>query len=627
MVIDGPSPYWSPTSTIDHDSGIMSSLVGASSQSPGLAATSPEGAVQGTGLANFFASLNMLPSTPAAGTDDVRAAEDLDIDVSTWMQQFVHASAISQAIGGARPTASGLPQKSEFVGGLQHPTVADVTARATVAKPAASQAVEIAPKPHPQTQAAPTPIFPRKDTIAAQATVKPEPASASKPAIATKQETAADSSPAASLAQKRQERLIKNRAAALLSRKRKREQLSSLESQVSTLTTENNELKARLAELEKKMGKLTTERDVLVAKVASMNSSLSKARREECGQESHAIVKESTDTYSKHLSIGHLLVPVLFSFTLLSLISGQGSSSSNHFTGFSEPNGGLGYSAYQALPGTNSGFDETQMLLNAISGSVQPLSSSEESEELTLIERIRHAVNAMSRRHKGEGRESAGSANSESWSLDCLDSADLHISQPSYNDDAAPQGVGDKAVSDGEALHSWLKGLTSSSGVMTLAAPSSHGEQPTKTVASVSSSEGSKNIDLARDSYDKERGLVYYTSSQNAVVKVLNGGPSGAEDPPRLRSFFDLVKGLSGSAPTAARPKLSLYSPMVDCDRPDATADNDRTQLQQQQQQPPPPPWQVTENGWSPQQQYYRLDVEVVGSKVVSHLDYFDGVS
>ncbi|KAG0269494.1 hypothetical protein DFQ27_003181, partial [Actinomortierella ambigua] len=60
---------------------------------------------------------------------------------------------------------------------------------------------------------------------------------------------------------KRQERLIKNRAAALLSRKRKREHISLLESHTDQLKTENQELKEKVSELEDNVKTLTSERD------------------------------------------------------------------------------------------------------------------------------------------------------------------------------------------------------------------------------------------------------------------------------------------------------------------------------------------------------------------------------
>ncbi|ORZ06948.1 hypothetical protein BCR42DRAFT_157213 [Absidia repens] len=66
--------------------------------------------------------------------------------------------------------------------------------------------------------------------------------------------------PAATDAQnKRQERLIKNRAAALLSRKRKREHLQSLEQERQWLTKDNGLLKSKTAALEEKVQQLEKE--------------------------------------------------------------------------------------------------------------------------------------------------------------------------------------------------------------------------------------------------------------------------------------------------------------------------------------------------------------------------------
>ncbi|KAF9570763.1 hypothetical protein EC968_001413 [Mortierella alpina] len=60
---------------------------------------------------------------------------------------------------------------------------------------------------------------------------------------------------------KRQERLIKNRAAALLSRKRKREHINLLESHTDMLKNDNQELRERVSELEENVKVLTQERD------------------------------------------------------------------------------------------------------------------------------------------------------------------------------------------------------------------------------------------------------------------------------------------------------------------------------------------------------------------------------
>ncbi|KAJ2102095.1 hypothetical protein GGI09_001400 [Coemansia sp. S100] len=65
------------------------------------------------------------------------------------------------------------------------------------------------------------------------------------------------------VAQKRQERLIKNRAAALLSRKRKRDYMTKLESEVEELRESNVSMARRLEEMEQRLNALAAERDEL----------------------------------------------------------------------------------------------------------------------------------------------------------------------------------------------------------------------------------------------------------------------------------------------------------------------------------------------------------------------------
>lgn len=71
---------------------------------------------------------------------------------------------------------------------------------------------------------------------------------------------------------KRQERLIKNRAAALLSRKRKREHLNALEEEKQNLSKENEQLKARVAELESKVDTLEKENHDLRRRMVGNNN-------------------------------------------------------------------------------------------------------------------------------------------------------------------------------------------------------------------------------------------------------------------------------------------------------------------------------------------------------------------
>ncbi|ORX57963.1 hypothetical protein DM01DRAFT_1343896 [Hesseltinella vesiculosa] len=92
------------------------------------------------------------------------------------------------------------------------------------------------------TQPAPTCFTPPPPLLPAPHHLKPHPPSARRRVTN-----------AGDLSQKRQERLIKNRAAALLSRKRKREYLQSLEDERQVLLKENEALKAHADQLNDKL--------------------------------------------------------------------------------------------------------------------------------------------------------------------------------------------------------------------------------------------------------------------------------------------------------------------------------------------------------------------------------------
>ncbi|KAG2230129.1 hypothetical protein INT48_006286 [Thamnidium elegans] len=103
--------------------------------------------------------------------------------------------------------------------------------------------------PLPPTMIAPAPVVKQLPTILPAQEERKKHGNVNKYIPVSKPVTD-DSQKAATIA-KRQERLIKNRAAALLSRKRKREHLTALEDQRNGLSNENNELKQRVLELEK----------------------------------------------------------------------------------------------------------------------------------------------------------------------------------------------------------------------------------------------------------------------------------------------------------------------------------------------------------------------------------------
>lgn len=90
--------------------------------------------------------------------------------------------------------------------------------------------------------------------------------------LPVKQESAEEAQKAAAIA-KRQERLIKNRAAALLSRKRKREHLTALEEEKQRLSTENAQLKNRMATLEAQVQTLEKENQELRRRLGAKQDS------------------------------------------------------------------------------------------------------------------------------------------------------------------------------------------------------------------------------------------------------------------------------------------------------------------------------------------------------------------
>jgi len=101
---------------------------------------------------------------------------------------------------------------------------------------------------------------------------------------------------------KRQERLIKNRAAALLSRKRKREHLNSLEEENAIIKQENDQLKEQVAKLTSELQMVKSENEEL--KAATNNS--------------------GSKTSSKNSkATGMVFMIMLFSFALFSLPNGS----------------------------------------------------------------------------------------------------------------------------------------------------------------------------------------------------------------------------------------------------------------------------------------------------------------
>lgn len=118
--------------------------------------------------------------------------------------------------------------------------------------------------------------------------------------------------------QKKQERLIKNRAAALNSRKRKREQFSLMEVQVDIIKAENETLKSTIARMEKEANEWKAEKKTLLQERDALRKEVAAQRPKsfDIDLENNVHVKEE-----KSKSPGVVLMIMLFSFAIFSLPS------------------------------------------------------------------------------------------------------------------------------------------------------------------------------------------------------------------------------------------------------------------------------------------------------------------
>ncbi|KAJ2402648.1 hypothetical protein GGI23_000560 [Coemansia sp. RSA 2559] len=275
-----------------------------------------------------------------------------------------------------------------------------------------------------------------------------------------------------STVQKRQERLIKNRAAALLSRKRKRDYMTKLESEVEDLRTSNTTLIKRMEDMERAMKALAEERDRLrdeneaarvlasattpstgttaSASAANNNSSnvtteKSEEKAKEQGESSEAndgkggdAVEASDGTMdidgplsggevfgqqqrgganSKQRTAGALLMAMLFSFSLFTLPSMY--TSSNQITAGGPQSAGI-------IPIRSLPSPEPRLLIG--SGK-----TSDNAAEPPLIERVRRSITALTQQAgpnqaNDEPQYANGSDSSGNWMrpMTMEESAELH---------------------------------------------------------------------------------------------------------------------------------------------------------------------------------------------------------
>ncbi|RUP45328.1 hypothetical protein BC936DRAFT_148309 [Jimgerdemannia flammicorona] len=238
---------------------------------------------------------------------------------------------------GANSTASSLKKRQSLAPAMTSPTTPS-TATTTTAT-ATTTSIQIKSEPSSQQQQS-LPSIQQKTLIlpappSTTSTTK-LPTSSSKPATAqTPQDAAAQAHAAAQAAAlaKRQERLIKNRAAALLSRKRKREHITLLEQHTEALSNENVDLKEQVEALEVEVNRLGTENGRLVddnKRITRENEELRSrvARLEGAGR---VVEVEIEKPHAPHVAVGAknsrttgvVFMIILFSFALFTLPTGN----------------------------------------------------------------------------------------------------------------------------------------------------------------------------------------------------------------------------------------------------------------------------------------------------------------
>ncbi|CAO3610139.1 unnamed protein product [Cunninghamella echinulata] len=128
---------------------------------------------------------------------------------------------------------------------------------------------------------------------------------------------------------KRQERLIKNRAAALLSRKRKREHLTTLEEERQKLLNENTELKTKVDTLEDKISTLEKENLELKNKLSSSSTTTTTTTTTSLSSPISFLSSQKFNHHHHHhlatpkhaKTTGMVFMIILFSFALFTLPS------------------------------------------------------------------------------------------------------------------------------------------------------------------------------------------------------------------------------------------------------------------------------------------------------------------
>ncbi|KAJ2574640.1 hypothetical protein GGH19_003652 [Coemansia sp. RSA 1807] len=489
-----------------------------------------------------------------------------DQTLDGWLQQFVSAQALEQELG-----LAGLEPNMLNVLGLQPVTIAPQELVAVGENASTSAERRILPteaKPH-VIEAKPQAADPKLRPIA----------QAHSPNART-QDTP---TPPDTVAQKRQERLIKNRAAALLSRKRKREYLTKLEVEVEDLRDANEAMALRMAEMERRLSAVTEERDLLKSANNSVqpNATLvhgNNAKEPRKRSESKPEPESGTSVPNKRQrTAGALLMAMLFSFsmfTLPSLFMGQSQISV----------GGVQSAGIVPAP---------RLLLPPV------------ETEFPLVERVRRSINAFTQQGPQEPQGPKQGPNR----------AEDDESRASNNTDAHMRPM---TMEESAGLHAWIRrGLKAG---LEPSLRTKHTEH-TSSLAIVNRDRSpAKQLDYAMLYCPSMKHVQFSNAQQVAEIQhtVQQPGPRVLDAMDNVVASPKVERTMSHDllVPTHdtvhLRPKMSLYSPIAqDAESSDIL-----------------PPWDeyARLDDSDARQKYLRIDVEVVGSKWVTADKFANGL-
>ncbi|KAJ2125561.1 hypothetical protein IW147_000913 [Coemansia sp. RSA 720] len=574
-------------------------------------------------------TLGLSPAWSLSSSNDTNSSPPMDSmfpslcadqTLDGWLQQFVSASALEQELGltlepnvlnvlGLQPVSIA-PQELVAVGEnaskgavgergemkrvlaprqveAQNRTMVDIKPRlvASTNRPIASAERHIASADRRMlpTEAKPQAIGAKPQAIGAkpQADPKLRPIAQAHSPNARKQDSP---TPPDTVAQKRQERLIKNRAAALLSRKRKREYLTKLEVEVEDLREANEMMAQRMAEMERRLSAVTEERDLLRKTDGSAQLAVAGNNAKEPRKRSESKPEPESGPSvpnKRQRTAGALLMAMLFSFSMFTL-----------------PSLFMGHSQISVGGVQSAGVVPAPRLL------LPPVEA-----EFPLVERVRRSINAFTQQGPQEPKQ--GPQEPKQGQLNRTEDDESRV--PNSTD----AHVRPMTMEESAGLHAWIR-----RGLKAGLEPSLRTEhtEHTSSLAIVNRDQSpAKQLDYAMLYCPSMKHVQFSDAQQVAEIqhtvqrgpRVLDASDQAVASPKVERTMsHDLLVPTHDTV--HLRPKMSLYSPIAqDAESSDIL-----------------PPWDeyARLDDSDARQKYLRIDVEVVGSKWVTADKFASGL-